>query len=243
MKRNSIADIVVFPEPLSPTTATVCPGMSSRSTSMTAAGADESAFGQPPARRNEIGQMFARFDRRTVMGSIAGTGVSISPRTRSPLCRERLYASADAGRAATASKAASGINTTTASITPLIAPSRTADVPRERAPQTASAGTDDGEARSDTCGQRRRPRDACQTRIECRQLGQVLRSGTVGDEVGPPIQQRDDTRRQFRSCFGQPGLGAPVGPRSRGRRRHRLRWRAIQPGQRPRRGARLRRHR
>ena len=59
---------------------------------MTAAGADEAVFGQlAPARRNEIGQMFARFDRRTPMGSITGTGVSISPRTRSPLCRERLY--------------------------------------------------------------------------------------------------------------------------------------------------------
>ena len=58
MKRNSIADSEVFPEPLAPTTATVRPGMSSRSTPVTAAGADECVFGQrPPARCNEIGQM------------------------------------------------------------------------------------------------------------------------------------------------------------------------------------------
>ena len=63
----------------------------------------------------------------------------------------------------------------------------------ERAPDRCACA-DDGKARPDTGGQRRRPRDPCQTGIECRQLGQVLRSRTVGDEVGPRVQQRDDTR-------------------------------------------------
>ena len=91
MKRSSIADNVVFPEPLSPTTATVRPGMSSRSTAVTASGAAECVSGQrAPARRNEIGQRFARSNRRGLTGSVTGAGLSINSMTRSPLCRDRL---------------------------------------------------------------------------------------------------------------------------------------------------------
>ena len=120
-----------LPAPLGPTSATRRPGPRSRSSPSSASGPSGSYRTCTPRSRTRTGPAGSG---RGATGSATGSGASRTAPIRSAEPRESPSWRAAAGRAVTASKAASAVRVTTASGTRVSVPPATAATPRNRTP-------------------------------------------------------------------------------------------------------------